>query len=98
MQFAFQLNVDWEAARTMALDKLWQHLFGVLLDRPITAGGKLIRESREKLAQTMTREEFIQDPEFVNAFLNEDSIQCVKECFEQSNATIFRLFQNDKIL
>jgi len=67
MQFAFQLRIDRRAVRAMALDKMWQHFFGELLDQPLTEGGRMLRQRRGEFTRPMSRDEFNRDQEFADA-------------------------------
>jgi hypothetical protein len=96
MQFAFQLRIDRQAARVMALDKIWRHLFGELTDRPLTEGGRIIRQRRNEFTHHMSREEFSQDHEFTGAV--DETIDMLERNMAQMSATILSKFENDKIL
>jgi hypothetical protein len=69
MQFAFQVRCDLEALRPKIYLKIWQHYFGELLDKPVNAYGRAIREARGKVP-IMTLQELIvhQEPGMAEAF------------------------------
>lgn len=96
MQFAFQLRIDRRAVRAMALDKMWQHFFGELLNQPLTEWGRMIRQRRGELTRCMSREEFSKDPEFADVV--DETIDMTEKNMAQTSATILRMFENDKIL
>jgi hypothetical protein len=95
MQFAFQLRVDRQAARTLVLDKVWQHSHGELLDRPVTDAGRIFRQFRHTLPR-MSREEFKQDREIgqvIDAVLDE-----MPGRIATMSEIILKQFVDDKIL
>lgn len=96
MQFAFQLRIDRRAVRAMALDKMWQHFFGELLDQPLTEGGRIIRQRRGEFTRPMSCEEFNRDREFADAV--DETIDTTEKNMAQMSATILSMFENDKIL
>ena len=80
----------------MALNKMWQHFFGELLDQPLTEGGRIIRQRRGEFTRCMSREEFNKDPEFADVV--DETIETMEKNMGQMSATILRMFENDKIL
>jgi hypothetical protein len=95
MQFAFQLRIDRQAARALALGKLWQHVYGELLDRPLNDLGREIRRCRDELPR-MSREEFSRDREFGD--IVDTSIDDTEERIAEFSQVIQSHFVNDKIL
>ena len=93
MQFAFQLRIDRQAARAMALDKLWQHYYGELLDQSLNEFGRQIRQNRQYFPQ-MSREEFDQEVgQGIDASIDE-----MTEKIGRFSEMIKDHFGNDKIL
>jgi hypothetical protein len=94
MQFAFQLRFDRQKARTLALEKYWQHMYGELSDRPLNHFGNLIRQVRSQFPR-WDREEFARE----NAHAIDQSIDAVEQNMLKFNAEIVQgQFSKDKIL
>ncbi len=93
MQFAFQLRINKDAARTMALEKCWQHVHCKLVDRPLNKLGSAIREYRDALAR-LSRQEL--DKEIGPAI--DEVFDEMKEKMIQFNATVQAHFKSDKVL
>lgn len=93
MQFAFQLRVDRQVVRAMALEKYWHHHFGPLEDRPINQLGRMVRRFRGQL-RPMTREDFNQT--FIGAI--DEGMENAFQDMERHSKMIRDHFANDKIL
>jgi hypothetical protein len=93
MQFAFQLRFDRQAARTMALEKSWQHYYGELVDRPLNNLGRCIREVRHRFPR-MSREEFNRE---IGGSIDA-SIDVTEKSISGFSGEIIKRFANDKIL
>jgi hypothetical protein len=77
----------------MALDKVWQHHYGELLDRPLNKLGRVVRKLRGTFPQ-LSREEF--DREIGEAI--DASMENAERKIKNFNATVLALFARDKIL
>jgi hypothetical protein len=93
MQFAFQLRIDRQAARAMALEKQWQHHYGELLDRPLNDLGRAIRQFRDSFPR-MSRKEFDRT---VGTSIDE-SFDVIQQNMARYSEEIRGHFANDKIL
>ena len=92
MQFAFQLRIDRQAARAMALEKQWQHLYGEASDRPLNNLGVIIRQ-RRVVFPSLRREEF--NREMGPAI--DESFERVEQKMSRFNEWVQSQFANDKI-
>lgn len=93
MQVAFQLRIDRQAARAIALDKLWDHYYGELLNKPLNDLGRHIRQNRSNFPQ-MSREEFNRE---AGGGIN-SSIDEMPEKIRRFSEMMKDNFANDKIL
>lgn len=93
MQFAFQLEVNKDNVRVLALKKSWDHIHGEPAARPLNELGRLIRQHKPALVE-LSREKF---NEGIGKSIDESFDNMKKKMFE-FNTTIMGSFKTDKIL
>ncbi len=93
MQFAFQLRIDRQAARVMALDKCWQLYNGASLDRSLNKLGRLVQLGGSSHPR-MSREDF---DRYIGGSID-GSIDEMRELIAKFSGEIKGYFVDAKIL